>query len=320
MNRTRQAKMKIVAEFPPGSFLENLVARADNSLLVTVPSQKELWFVPAPSSGSPVQPVKLHTFDALPTGIIETEPDVFYLAVGKFYNSDEAFLFRLDLRGWKLGSPVEPEQVFQFPKKVRGLNGICMIAPRVMLLADSFAGLIWRVDLTGDKCPPVARIWLQHETMGYYPGELKPEQPGVNGVRFASRTNYLYYTATAKKLFMRVPVDPETQDPLSQPEHVSAGRIADDFCIDEDAGVAYLTTHRENTIDRVSLDPAKNAERVIVAGDPFTDELIGPSSAVWSRTPGECGHIAFFITDGGTASPPPGGPRPAKVLQVEMTA
>jgi hypothetical protein len=32
----------------------------------------------------------------------------------------------------------------QFPRAARGLNGMCLIAPRVLLVADSFAGLIWR--------------------------------------------------------------------------------------------------------------------------------------------------------------------------------
>ena len=93
----------------------------------------------------------------------------------------------------------------------------------------------------------------------------------------------------------------------------------DDFCIDEDAGVAYVTTHREDTIDGISLDPARNGERFIVAGDPFTYDLIGPSSGRWSRRPGDVGKVAYFTTDGGTASPPPDGVRrPAKVLRVEL--
>jgi hypothetical protein len=29
--------------------------------------------------------------------------------------------------------------------------------------------------------------------------------------------------------------------------------MGDDFCIDEDREVLYLTTHRQNTIDRVSI-------------------------------------------------------------------
>ena len=155
--------------------------------------------------------------------------------------------------------------------------------------------------------------------MRYYPGQLKPEQPGINGIRYAAKINYIYYTATAKKLFMRVRVDPETLSAVGDPEHVAAGRMADDFCIDEDSGVAYLTTHRENTIEVVSLNPANNSERFIVAGEPFTEQPIGPSSAAWSRRAGEYGKVAYFTTDGGTASPPPDGiRRTAKVLRVEI--
>jgi hypothetical protein len=314
-----KAKLTPVAEFPPVYFLENLAIRSDNSILVTAFNQRELWFVPSPGATIPVKPLKLYTFGIFPTGIVETEPDVFYISTNKGYNDNKSFLERLDLRGWTPGAVVKPEQVFQFPDNVRALNGSCLIAPNVILLADSFAGLIWRVDLPTDDGTPVARVWLEHESMGYYPGQLKPEQPGINGIHYAAKFGYTYYTATAKKLFMRVPVNPETLDVAGQPEHVSVGRMADDFCIDENAGVAYLTTHRENTIDCVSLDPAKNSERFIVAGDPFTEELIGPTSGVWSKLPGEYGRVAYFMVDGGTASPPPDGlRRPAKVLRVEF--
>lgn len=314
-----QAKLTTIAEFPPGFVLENFAVRSDNSMLITVANHRELWFVPSPDTAIPVEPLKLSTFATLPTGIVETEPNVFYISTGKFYNTDEAFLERLDLRGWVPGTAVQPEQVFQFPKNVRGLNGSCLLAPNIILLADSFAGLIWRVDLPNDGGTPVARVWLQHESMGYYPGQLKPEQPGVNGIRYAAKLGYVYYTATAKKLFMRVQVNPETLEAAGEPEHVSAGRMADDFCIDEDAGMAYLTTHRENTIDLVSLDPARNSERFIVAGDPFTEALIGPTSGAWSRSPGAYGKVAYFTADGGAVSPSPDGVRrPAKVLRVEL--
>lgn len=314
-----KAKLTPVAEFPPQYFLENLAIRKDNSVLVTVFNQRELWFVPSLNAAIPVKPSKLHTFALMPTGIVETAPDVFYISTNKGYNENESFLERLDLRGWTPGAPVKPERVLQFPKNVRGLNGSCLIASNVILLADCFAGLIWRVDLPSNGGSPVARVWLKHESMGYYPGQLKPEQPGINGIRYAANLGYIYYTATAKKLFMRVPVNPETLEAAAEPEHVSVGRMADDFLIDENARVAYLATHRENTIDCVSLDPAKNDERFIVAGDPFTEELIGPTSGVWSRVTGEYGRVAYFMVDGGTASPPPDGiRRPAKVLRVDF--
>ena len=77
--------------------------------------------------------------------------------------------------------------------------------------------------------------------------------------------------------------------------------MGDDFCIDEDAGVIYLATHRQNTIDRVSMDPGHNSGFTeSVVGDPFTKELMGPSSGAWGRALGEYGRVAYFITDGGT--------------------
>jgi hypothetical protein len=313
-----KAKLTTIAEFSPGHFLENLAVRADNSVLITALNHKQLWYVPTHGT-EPAEPVLLHTFDQLTLSLFEMEPDVFYLCTSNLYTDHKSRLHRIDLRNWTVGSPIHPEKVLDFPNRAGGLNGSCLIGPQTILIADSIAGLIWRVDLPSDGAPTVARVWLQHESMGYYPGAMKPEQPGINGIQHAPKLGYIYYTATAKKLFMRVRIDPETLDAMSEPEHVSAGRMADDFCIDEDAGVAYVTTHRENTIDCISLDPAKNSERHIVAGDPFTEELIGPSSGAWSRLPGEHGKVAYFVSDGGTASVPPDGVRrPAKLLRVEL--
>ncbi len=112
----------------------------------------------------------------------------------------------------------------------------------------------------------------------------------------------MYYTVTGQKLFMRVPVEPATLAPAGRPELVDSGRMAHDFCIDEEAEVAYVTTHRENTIDRIPLGPG-GAARAVVAGEPLDALLLGPSSAAWSRLPGERGRVAYVFTDGGpTAS------------------
>jgi hypothetical protein len=167
---------------------------------------------------------------------------------------------------------------------------------------------------------PSFRVWLEHESMGYFPGKMRPEQPGVNGVRYATKTNYLYHTATARKLFMRVKVNPKTLEPADSPELVVAGRMGDDFLIDEDAQVIYLPTHRQNTIDVVSMDPGLNSGFTqSIAGDPYTEEVIGPSAGAWRRGPQDRGRVAYFITDGGTASPPPDGKaRVAKLLYVEL--
>jgi hypothetical protein len=316
-----QAKLTTVACFPKEYFLENLAIRSDNSVLVTVLNRRELWYVPPASGAVPVVPIHIHTFDENALAIVEVEPDVFYIASCNFYTTHEGYLHRLDCRRWVPGQPLKLEKFFQVPEAARGLNGACLVAPRVMLIACCFAGSIWRVDLPateGGKA--TARLWLEHESMGYFPGALKPEQPGVNGVQFAEKTHHLYYTATAKKLFMRVSVDPVTYQPAGEPEIVVAGRMGDDFCIDEDNEVIYLTTHRQNTIDRVWMDPARNSGFTeSVAGDPHTEHLIGPSAGAWGRGSGEeQRRVGYFLCDGGTASPPPKGRQPATLVRVEF--
>jgi hypothetical protein len=314
-----QARLTTVASFPANYFLENFALRADNSVLITAMNHREPWYVPPAAATGIAKPILLHTFEQLTMSLTEVEPDVLYLVTSNVYTDHKSSLHRIDLRKWRAGDPIQLQKVMDFPNEARSLNGSCLVGPRTILVADSAASLIWRVDLPKDGGTPLARIWVRHESMGNYPGQMKPEQPGVNGIRYAAKLGYLYYTATAKKVFMRVQVNAETLEAVGEPEHVSAGRMADDFCIDENAGVAYLTTDRENTIDCVSLNPAKNSDRFIVAGDPLNEELVGPSSAAWGKLPGEYGKAAFVTTDGGTASPLPDGVRrPAKLLRVEF--
>jgi hypothetical protein len=55
-----------------------------------------------------------------------------------------------------------------------------------------------------------------------------------------------------------------------------------------------------------------------LAGDPFDDLLVGPSSAAWGRGPREYGRLAYVTTDGGTTAPPDGKLRNAAVLRIEL--
>ena len=312
-------KLTTIASFPDHYFLENMAIRRDSSILVTVMNHQELWYVPPQGANVPVDPLLIHTFAQPTMGIVEVEPDIFYIATSDLYTSHESYLHRLDMRDWNPGKSVSPEVVLEFPEPVRGLNGSVLIAPNIILIADCFASLIWRVDLSPNGGKPTARIWLKHASMAHDPND-PTYQPGVNGLGYAANTNYLYYTSTNQRLFMRVRIDPDTHNPAGEPEFVAGGMMGDDFCIDQNAGVAYIATHRQNTIDRVSLEPSQNSDvRHSVAGDPFTEQLIGPTKGAWGRGPGEYGRVAYFQTDGGTKSQPPDGiVRPAKLLRVEF--
>lgn len=313
--------MTPVAHFPPGYFLENLAVRADQSILITAVLQKELWWVPAAMPGAVVEPVLVHTFDHPVTGIAEVAPDVFVLSLTEGYTTHESWLVRVDFTAWTPGTPVSPQVIYAFDDRARGLNGSCLLGRNVMAIADCFAGLIWRVDLADDARNAIARVWLSDDTMAFDPDSevAPPPQPGVNGVRYGQRTGHLYYTSTAQKVFMRVPVEASTLDPAGPAQFVAAIDNADDFCTDEDAGFAYVTRHRANTVDRVPLTPRHGTEVRHLAGDPFDETLVGPSSAAWGRRAGDHGRIAYVTTDGGTTASPDGIARPATLLRVELT-
>jgi len=313
--------MSPVAYFPQQYFLENLAVRADGSILITAVLQKELWYVPPATPGAVVVPVLVHTFEHPVTGIAEVTPDVFIISLTEAYTTGESHLVRIDFDGWTPGTPVFPKVIYTFGDRVRGLNGSCLLGPKVMAIADCFAGLIWRVDLADDTRGATARVWLEDDTMAFDPdsGVPPPPQPGINGVRYGAQNGYLYYTATAQKVFMRVPVDASTLDPTGPAQFVAAIDNADDFCIDENAGFAYVTRHRANTFDRVPLAPRHGSEVRHIAGDPFDDTLVGPSSAVWGCGPGDHGRIAYLTTDGGTTAPPDGITRQAALLRAEFT-
>jgi hypothetical protein len=139
-----QAKLTTVASFPPNYFLENLVVRADNSALITVLNHRELWYVPPAASTESVKLILLHTFEQLAVSLTEVEPDVFYLTTSNVYTDHKSSLHRIDMRNWRAGDPIQPQQVLVCPDEARALNGSCLISPRSILVADSAAGLIAR--------------------------------------------------------------------------------------------------------------------------------------------------------------------------------
>ncbi|TMV54826.1 hypothetical protein FGG78_38335, partial [Thioclava sp. BHET1] len=223
-------KLSIAAQFPVGSFLENIAVRQDNSMLITLVDPQQLFYVPPPKAEQEVSPWLLYEFEESVMGIVEMEEDLFLILTTKAYTTRQNYLYRLDLRGWSPDKSVRPELVCEFPREVLALNGCCKIAPTTLLAADSLAGLIWRIDVQSGRAAE-SRVWLKHGSMAYIDANLPPPpQPGVNGVRFSARQGHVYYTTTGQKLFMRVAIDANTLEPCGEPEQLAAGGMYDDFC------------------------------------------------------------------------------------------
>jgi hypothetical protein len=313
-----KARLSVAAEFPTHFFLENLALRADNSMLISAVMRNELYYVPQPKPDGEVKPVLVHTFNENAWGILELERDVFVMFTGNDYTTLEAYLWRLDLRGWTPGAPLTPELIFSFPKGMLAPNGCCTLTPEIIFVPNMWVGQIVRVDLPREGTPQ-AKVWLQHESMAHVKNDLPPPpQPGINGVHYSAKTQHVYYTNTGQKLFMRVRIDSGTLEPIGAPEQLASGGMYDDFCIDDEKGVAFVTDHRGNKIDRVPLEPDGEAVRAI-AGEPLDLLLLGPTSLAWGRMPGEYGRVAYVTTDGGNVAPPPDGKvRTAKLLRMDI--
>lgn len=66
------------------------------------------------------------------------------------------------------------------------------------------------------------------------------------------------------------------------------------------------------------LAPGQGSEVRHIAGEPFDETLVGPSSVAWGRGPSDHGRVAYVTTDGGTTAPPGGIVRQAALLRAEM--
>lgn len=130
----------------------------------------------------------------------------------------------------------------------------------------------------------------------------------------------MYYTTSSQDLFMRVAVDVATHEPIGEPEQLADVASVDDLCLDEDAGVVYLARHPDHVIERVPLAPGPSSlGRKSIAGQPFNDKLIGPTSIDWGRGPDDYGRIAYITTDRGTVQlAPDGALRPARLMRIEF--
>ena len=309
------AKVQPVASFKPGTFLENIIVRYDGSILVTAITPQVLYYL-APPGSDEVVPQVLCTFDAPVMGIVEAGSDIFYISTIGFQRGGNNVLWKLDMNSYKTSHPPKPNPVLTFPENSRVLNGSAALSENAILCADSWADLIWRVDIPSDGGQCSARVWREHKMLAHSHDPKKHDVPGVNGLKYNSKTCSLYFTTTAQTIFGRIRVDPNTFDPVGDVEEVTDRWMwADDLIIDDEGRFAYVTTHRQNTIERICLETGM---RSCIAGNPIHLDLIGPTAGSWSRRPGEVGKVAYFSTDGGIKNPLDGVVRESKVLRVEL--
>lgn len=184
-----QPAPEVLARFPSGTFLENLVLLPDGRVLFTSYFSRRIkrWSAAAGQgiwAEVPMHPVSL---TALGDGRHALAAHGASFLQGPAALRGTGAVLLLGPEGAVQGRIPLPEAIFP--------NGGLLLAPGRMLLADSALGRIWAVDLAAGTATP----WLDHPLLAPVAGR---PGPGVNGLK--RRGGELLVSNSATRRLLRV--------------------------------------------------------------------------------------------------------------------
>ena len=242
-----------VAEFPAGTFLENIAIGEGGTLYVTSYLEGKVYRI-----GSDSKPKLWASVDGTIAGIA--------------LNPDGSAL----LSGWIMGKvpavfAVSAAGATEVLAKLDGgmfPNGVVRVAAGRFLVADSYKGVIWEVNTE----TRLATVWLADELLARR--NAADPTPAVNGIKLFGGA--LYASNTAKQLLLKVPL---VNERAGRPEVVLTNIGLDDFDFDE-AGTLYGATHVYNSLVRVGRD----GKVTVLAG--LAQGMAGSTSLAYSAAGG----------------------------------
>jgi hypothetical protein len=268
--------VNVVHHFPKPTWVENLAIRSNSGgdILCTIVTAPELYLVD-PSTGSATL---LHTFPSVDgvLGISQIGHDIFYVVGGNFslqnlvFKPDSWTVFEVDIRGYDEHgvAGVTVKEVVLIPEAVF-FNGATRLdsASKMLLIADSYLGGVWEVDV---------------ETGAYKFGIDIPEMKktsvpiGVNGIKV--KDGYLYFSNTSQGKLSRVAIDVVTGAVSGAVEVLASGIAPDDFIFGE-GGLIWIAQNGINTLSVL----LPNGTVVDVAGSQNSLLVPGPSACQFGK-------------------------------------
>lgn len=280
------ASAYVIAEFPVHTFLENIAVDAQGSLFITSYEEGKIYQV---TPG--VEHREFASIDGNVAGI--AMDGLGNLLVAGSTKDKIPAIFRIEPTG-----SVEP--IIALPEAIF-LNGMTHLQGDRYLVADSYKGAIWDVDVNAKT----ARIWIQDNLLTR--SDTSNPFPAVNGIKIYQ--NSLFASNTQRQLLVRIPLaednTPET------PEVFLTNINLDDFAFDA-RGNLYGTTHVYNSV--IQISPEKQITILAKAEEGMT----GSTALAFGRTEGDHTSI-YIITNGGMSLPPSTGIEPAKVVRLEVS-
>lgn len=277
---------KIVAEFPINTFLENIALDRNGEIFVSSFEEGKVYHVAA--TGEFKEFAKIGGNAA---GI------AFYrhgnLLVAGVTDDKTPAIFQISSNG-----AVEPLIMLS---DAMFLNGMTHLTSDRYLVADSFKGIIWEVNIA----EKTADVWLQHERLARSEADFPPF-PAANGLKIYG--NMLYVSNTQRQQLIRIPINSEFKSGI--PELLLTNVNLDDFAFDIQ-GNLYAATHVYNSVVRITPDGQITTIAKAEQG------MTGNTALAFGRTSGDRTSL-YVTTNGGMSLPPATGVEPAKVVRLEV--
>ena len=274
-----------IAEFPVNTFLESIVVTAENTLLIT--SHYEGKIIRIGADGVPT------TYAAIAgkaTGLASTSDGSLLLSGWDEHNTCVV---------WQVASDGAASVLVSLPDAIF-LNGLTYLTDQLYLIADSYRGAIWELNVAQGS----VRIWLEHPLLAR--ANPENEVPGVNGLKIFD--DILYASNTQNAQIVRIPIQANHQP--GEPEIFVRNANIDDFAFDK-AGNLYGTTHVFNSVVKIAPD----GSMTIIA--QAEQGMAGTTAAAFGKSEGNRTHL-YVTTNGGMSFPPSTGIEPAKVVRLQI--
>lgn len=282
------ARAETLAEFPSGTFLENLAVLPDGRVLFTSYFGREILAHAPGGATTRFATLPAHPVAVLPLG----SGELLVSAHGTPFTAGPGFattqrLLRLDSSGALLAETPLPEARF--------LNGMATLPDGSVLAADSIAATLWRVDPVAGT----ARAWLSDPRLAA--SQDGGFRPGANGVKLHDGRVFVSSSAAGALFAVGLTTSLDPAGPLA--EVARPGGI-DDFAIAPD-GTVVLATHA-TSIQRIAPD---GTVAVVL---PEAAEGATAVAFVPGATPP---REAYALTTGGLLE---GGKAPARLLRLAL--
>jgi sugar lactone lactonase YvrE len=281
------APSKIVAEYPIGTFLENLLVEPSR-ILATDYVGKQLFAIDLKTGKSAV----FATFPGHIGGIVARGNS--YIVTG-WTAEGRGVLYAVTQSGRPEVALMLPEGAFP--------NGIAKLDANRYLVTDSAQGVVYLADFRTSK--PSHMVWLSHPTLTT-DTKAKPLIPGANGIH--RHGDYVYIAAMHQKTLLRAAV--KSGGSAGPVETVAKNVFLDDFAVAGD-GTVYGTTHVFDSVLRISPSGA-----VTVVADR-TSGLRGPTAAAFGPATPK-GHALYVTNNGQLYIQPPGGPETGRLVRIDL--